>query len=47
MVVKPKKNQRGNQKGQDVIWKVHDRRQAFVFRLYTVHKLREQNVYIG
>jgi len=32
---------------KDLFWKVHDRAQSFVLRSNTVHKLRDQNVYIG
>ena len=32
---------------QNLCWKVHDRAQSFVLRLYTMHELRNQNVSIS
>jgi len=41
------KLQKSKQRCQDLCWKVHDRAQSFVLRLYTMHELRNQNVSIG
>jgi len=45
--MKPGKLQKSKQRCQDLCWKVHDRAQSFVLRLYTMHELRNQNVSIG
>ena len=45
--MKPDKHQRSKQRLQDLRWKVHDRAQSFVLRLYTMHELRNQHVSIG
>ena len=45
--MKPGKHQTGIQRCQDLGWKVHDRAQSFVLRLYTVYELRDQNVSIA
>ena len=45
--MKPGKRQRSKQRYQDLCWKVHDRAQSFVFRSYTMNKLRNQRVSIG
>jgi len=47
MVMKPDKHQSSKQRCQDLRWRVHDRAQSFVFRSYTMHELRNQNVSIG
>ena len=45
--MKPGKHQRSKQRRQDLAWKVHDRAQSFVLRLYTMQELRNQHVSIG
>ena len=45
--MKPGKHQRSKQRRQDLGWKVHDRAQSFVLRLYTMQELRNQHVSIG
>jgi len=44
LVMKPGKHQRSKQRCQDLCWEVQDRVQSFVFRSYTIHELRNQNV---
>jgi len=45
--MKPGKHQRSKQRCQDLCRKVHDSTQSFLFRSYTMHKLRNQRVSIG
>ena len=35
------------QRCQDLCWKDHNRARCFVFRSYTMHELRKQNVSLG
>ena len=45
--MKPGKYQRSKKRHQGLFWKVHDRAQPFVLRSYTMHELRNQNIFIG
>ena len=45
--MKPGKHQRAKKRWQDLCWEDHDSAHFFVLRLYTVHKLRNQHVYIA
>ena len=43
----PGKHQSEKQRGQYQGWKVHERCTSFVFHSYTMHELRNRNVFIG
>ena len=45
--MKSGKHQRSKQICQDLGWKVHDRAESFVLRLYTINELRNKHVSIG
>ena len=45
--MKPGKHQRSKQRCQDLCWKVRDPAQSFVLLSYTLHELRNQQVFIG